>query len=227
MDMALYASRILNLPRLLSRVPRTMILFKLLLSLLRIRETSKKYLIMFTSKISLPNGMKQTWKDYLNLMVKYHQSSLWEMRPVHLVSYAMTKIRRVDKVLTNVHKELSKNSMKNPFLKTLSFMSKLLSQKLIEKLRSKRKCLDIRTLKRDATCMLRISLLIPLKTNFKNYLVLMVTLNPSNFSKKKEKPFMLLSALNHQRKLQKPKLNFIRNPSMENNCTSTIMKLKK
>lgn len=112
-------------------------------------------------------------------------------------------------------------------MRPLNSTSRLLFQRLTEKLRSKRKCSDTRIQKRDATYMLRISPLIPPKSNFMNYLVLMDKLNQSNFSKRKERQYMLLSAINHQRKLQKQRLNFIRNHSMENNCISIITKSKK
>lgn len=75
--------------------------------------------------------------------------------------------------------------------------------------------------------MWRTSTPTPPKSNLKNSSDNTDKLNQSNFSRRKENQFMHLSALSNQKMLPRPRLTFIRNPSMESSSTSTTTRSKK
>lgn len=149
------------------------------------------------------------------------------MRLVPLPSSALERLELIELMDLNVLKELSKTSMANRLMKNTHGMLNLLSPSKKEKLKNKKKWLDIKTLRRDATCMLKTSHLVPLMSNCKKSSPSLEILKALESSQRKVRLSMPLFASRTLRLLHRLKLTCTNSLSMESLSTLITMKSKK
>lgn len=221
------ASKMPSLPRSPYSQPRTLRPAKQSLSPPRTRPSSQRYSITFTWKTSPLNGMKPTWKKCSRNTERLHQLSVSRTKLELSASCALMSTSLMGKPNSPLHQRPWKILMERNLMKPTPFMSRLLSLRVRERSKSKRKCSDTRTLRRDATSTLRISHPLQLNSNWENFSELMEISKVSNCSKRKMKQCMPSFVSNHLKRHQRPRLNFTKSHSMESNFSLTIMKSRK
>lgn len=198
----------------------------------KIRETWEEHSTTSMSRTSHLNGVRNNSNKNLNNMEILRVSlDMFTLKmDNHLLSFALktqrVKIRKWDQnVLWMPSKNLTERNLMKIILSTL----RKLLKKLKEQLKRRKKCLDTKTQRRDATCMLKISPLRPLKNNLNNYSVNMVLLKVSRSSLKRKATMqsMLSFALRSQKLPSKPNKLWTNSTWEVNNSTSIITKLKK